>query len=139
MSLDLAIRQAPPQEAPRQPVRAAGPDRVAGAAPPTISPEVGPPNPRLRMDRDLGMVVIEFRDASGKVSTSLPSERELKAYRASVNYGAELPTGLKPLVSGMLPLVAPQPTEPRPAPKPSASLALAVQTNFVPQGLQRSA
>jgi len=139
MSLDLAIRQAPPQEAPRQPVRAAGPDRVAGAAPPTISPEVGPPNPRLRMDRDLGMVVIEFRDAAGKVSTSLPTERELQAYRASVNYGAELPSDLKPLKSGMMSFAAPQAMEPRLAPKPAASLALAVQTNFVPQGLQRSA
>ena len=139
MSLDLAIRQAPPQEALRQPVRAAGPDRVAGAAPPTISPEVGPPNPRLRMDRDLGMVVIEFRDAAGRVSTSLPSERELQAYRASVNYGAELPSDLKPLKQGMLSFAAPQAMEPRPAAKPAASLALAVQTNFVPQGLQRSA
>jgi hypothetical protein len=91
------------------------------------------------MDRDLGMVVIEFRDATGRVSTSLPSERELQAYRASVNYGAELPSDLKPLKSGMMSFGAPQAMESRPAPKPMASLALAVQTNFVPQGLQRSA
>jgi hypothetical protein len=91
------------------------------------------------MDRDLGMVVIEFRDAAGKVSTSLPSERELQAYRASVNYGAELPSSLKPLKSSMPSFAAPQAMEPPPAPKLSASLALAVQTNFVPQGLQRSA
>lgn len=102
MSLDLAIRQALPQEAPRQPIRAAGPDRVAGAAPPASVPEVGPPNPRLRIDRDLGMVVIEFRDATGNISNSLPSERELKAYRASVNYGAGLPDRLKPLNSAEL-------------------------------------
>ena len=139
MSHDLVIRQAPPQEAPRQPIRAAGPDRVAGAAPPAISPEVGPPNPRLRMDRDLGMVVIEFRDAAGRVSTSLPSEKELQAYRASVNYGAELPSTLKPLRSGMLSFAAPQAMEPRPTPRPASSLALSVQVSFLPEGLQRSA
>lgn len=139
MSHDLVIRQAPPQEAPRQPIRAAGPDRVAGAAPPAISPEVGPPNPRLRMDRDLGMVVIEFRDAAGRVSTSLPSEKELQAYRASVNYGAELPSTLKPLRSGMLSFAAPQAMELRPTPRPASSLALSVQVSFLPEGLQRSA
>jgi hypothetical protein len=139
MSLDLAIRQAPPQEVPRQPVRAAGPDRVAGAAPPAISPELGPPNPRLRMDRDLGMVVIEFRDAAGKVATSLPSERELQAYRASVNYGADLPMFLSPIRKPTIAFTPPKPSEQRPMPASFAPLAVAVQTNFAPEGLQRTA
>lgn len=94
MSLDLAIRQVAPQEAPRQSPRGAGPDRAAGSAPPAPPPELGPPNPRLRMDRDLGILVIEFRDAAGQVSVSVPTERELEAYRAAVVYGADLPSYL---------------------------------------------
>jgi hypothetical protein len=41
------------------------------------SPEVGPPNPRLRLDRDLGMVVIEFRDAAGRLAASVAARRLL--------------------------------------------------------------
>lgn len=93
---DLAIRPAPLQEAFRQPSRAAGPDRAPGSAPPAPSPELGPPNPRLRMDWDLGMVVIEFRDTSGQVSSSLPTPRELEAYRAAVMYGSYLPSYVSP-------------------------------------------
>jgi hypothetical protein len=92
MSLDLAIRQVAPQETLRQSPRGAGPDRTAGSAPPPPSPELGPPNPRLRMDHDLGIVVIEFRDAAGQVSVSVPTERELEAYRSAVVYGTELPS-----------------------------------------------
>lgn len=39
------------------------------------------PNPQLRLDPALGLVVIEFRDASGTVTTSIPSQRQLDAYR----------------------------------------------------------
>lgn len=39
------------------------------------------PNPQLRLDPALGLVVIEFRDASGTVTTSIPSQRQLNAYR----------------------------------------------------------
>jgi hypothetical protein len=42
-------------------------------------------------------VVIEFRDAAGRVSVSLPTEREIDAYRASIKFGAELPADLKGL------------------------------------------
>ncbi len=136
MSIDLVTRQVAPQEPPRQPVRAAGPDRVAGAAPPAPSPEVGPPNPRLRMDRDLGMVVIEFRDASGRISNSLPSERELRAYRASINYGADLPMFLSPISNAAVYFLPSKPTEQRPM---SMSFALAAQNNFAKEGLKLSA
>jgi hypothetical protein len=74
---------------------AAGADRPAGAAPPEPSPEIGPPNPRMRIDRDLGMVVIEFRDAVGRLRVSLPTPREIDAYRASVLFGADMPFGVK--------------------------------------------
>ena len=96
MSLDFAIRQTAVQDAPRQSPRAAGPDRVPGSAPPTPSPELGPANPRLRMDWDLGMVIIEFRDTTGQVSSSLPTPRELEAYRAAVKYGLSLPSDMGP-------------------------------------------
>jgi hypothetical protein len=49
----------------------------------------------MRIDRDLGMVVIEFRDAAGRVSVSLPTEREIDAYRASILFGAEVPSDVR--------------------------------------------
>jgi hypothetical protein len=50
----------------------------APAAPPA-SPPV--PNPRLRIEAALNLVVLEFRDGGGEVSLSIPSARELDAYR----------------------------------------------------------
>jgi hypothetical protein len=37
------------------------------------------------------MVVIEFRDATGRLAASLPTNREIEAYRAFVVFGADLP------------------------------------------------
>lgn len=57
--------------------------------PRTFSPE--PPttmalqpivNPSLRLDAALGLVVIEFRDDGGAITSSIPSQRQLEAYRA---------------------------------------------------------
>lgn len=46
------------------------------------------PNPTLRLDSGLGMVVIEFRDSSGEVVASLPTPREINAYRvAAITHG----------------------------------------------------
>ncbi len=42
----------------------------------------GLPNPSIRMDPALGIVVLEFRDQRGAVR-SIPTERELEAYRAA--------------------------------------------------------
>jgi len=39
------------------------------------------PNPQLRLDPALGLVVIEFRDANGIITTSIPTQRQLHAYR----------------------------------------------------------
>ena len=96
MTPDFAVRQAVTSDPPRQSPRAAGPDRVPGSTPAPPMPELGPPNPRMRMDRDLGMVVIEFRDTTGQVSVSLPTPRELEAYRAAVMYGSSLPSDMAP-------------------------------------------
>jgi len=37
-------------------------------------------NPALRLDPALGLVVIEFHDDSGRLSSSIPSQRQLQAY-----------------------------------------------------------
>jgi hypothetical protein len=44
---------------------------------------VGPPlpNPTLRLDAGLGIVVIEFRNSAGEVASTIPTERQLEAYR----------------------------------------------------------
>ncbi|HEY4252814.1 MAG TPA: hypothetical protein VGM87_16505 [Roseomonas sp.] len=60
------------------------------------------PNPRLRLDSGLGMVVIEFLDAAGEVENSLPTKREIAAYRAAAIADQPLPSelglpGLPPL------------------------------------------
>lgn len=47
---------------------------------PSRPPEVYA-NPSLRLDAGLGMVVIEFRDGSGNIASSIPTERQLEAYR----------------------------------------------------------
>ena len=91
----LSFPQSQPKDGLRPSSGSAGADRPAGAAPPVASQETGPANPRMRIDRDLGMVVIEFRDTAGRVSVSLPTEREIDAYRASIKFGAEMPADLK--------------------------------------------
>lgn len=52
------------------------PGEAAASAP-------GFPNPTLRLDAALGMVVIEFRDTSGSVKSSIPTQQQLDAYRAA--------------------------------------------------------
>lgn len=47
-------------------------------APPPSAPRV--PNPVLRLDPALGLVVLEFRNRAGELRT-IPNERELRAYR----------------------------------------------------------
>ena len=53
--------------------------------PPATAPPTAPPviiaNPTLRFDTATGLVVIEFRDQSGNVTTSIPTLRQLEAYR----------------------------------------------------------
>ena len=52
-----------------------------GDAPDRVAPEAGPPNPTIHIDGELGLVVIEFRDTSGAIASTIPSERQLEAYR----------------------------------------------------------
>ena len=46
-------------------------------------------NPTLRLDADAGLVVMEFRDDNGTVTT-IPNERQLAAYRAHQEASADL-------------------------------------------------
>jgi hypothetical protein len=117
MSLDVAIRQLPPKEpSVRSAPLGSGTD-VVGSVSGAGAPEVGPPSPRLRIDRDLGMVVIEFRDAAGRITASLPTNREIEAYRASILFGADLPSDVKSLrVEGDGPSAA-RPGIPAPPPQ----------------------
>ncbi len=40
------------------------------------------PNPTLRLDPGLAIVVIEFRDETGTVRSTIPTEQQLDAYRS---------------------------------------------------------
>ncbi len=61
----------------------ANPRAQAMAAPASQAPPPPPigPNPRLRLDPALGVVVMEFLDSAGQVARSAPSEAQLRAYR----------------------------------------------------------
>lgn len=121
MISQLNVAQTQIKDGLRPPAGAVGGDRTAGAVPPEPSPEIGPPNPRMRIDRDLGMVVIEFRDAVGRLSVSLPTPREIEAYRASILFGADMPFDMKALSAssgnpGAARPAIPLPPEPEPQP-----------------------
>ena len=83
-----------------QPLPSLAPSRPAGSA--TASPVAEPkhdagrsspgPNPALRIDPQLGIVVLEFSDAQGKTVSSLPTERVLAEYRRTGHAaGSEAP------------------------------------------------
>lgn len=40
-----------------------------------------PMNPSLNFDPSTGLVIMEFRDKAGEVSSSIPSKRQIDAYR----------------------------------------------------------
>ncbi|WP_211869177.1 hypothetical protein [Neoroseomonas terrae] len=67
-------------------------------------PVVATPNPRLRLDGSLGMVVLEFRGPDGEVANSFPSSRVIEAYRAAAISDTPMPIGVAPRLE---PLAAP--------------------------------
>jgi hypothetical protein len=93
MTPDLALRPLQLADPPRALARAAGPERDPGAAPPPAAAPVTP-NPRLRLDGSLGMVVIEFRDSVGDVANTIPTPRQIAAYRAAAKSDAPVPVGV---------------------------------------------
>src|SRR5262249_2872666 len=58
--------------------RAPATEPIAAQEPPAASPV---PNPSLRLNAALGLVVIEFRNDAGTVTSSIPSQRQLEAYQ----------------------------------------------------------
>ena len=70
---DLTVGRAagpPPQPEPAAP-RAASPPASSAAY----------PNPTMRLDPALGVVVIAFHDGHGAVTRSIPTQQQLDAYR----------------------------------------------------------
>jgi hypothetical protein len=84
VGLDPTFRQA----------EVAGPGAAASSTVPATVPEAsaGVPNPTLRLDPALGLVVIEFL-SKGAVTTSIPTQRELAAYQDGT---AQLPGSTPP-------------------------------------------
>lgn len=75
------------------PVGAARPPSHSGAVAGTTEAVAAStaPNPALRMDAELGLVVLEFRNSRGEAVATIPTSRELDAYRRAVRTGAPLP------------------------------------------------
>ena len=78
-----------------RPATAAGSAEAATtpAGPPVLS--AAAPNPRLSLDHATGLVVMEFRSSDGETE-SLPTSRELTAYKRAVLSGGERPAGMGP-------------------------------------------
>jgi hypothetical protein len=94
MAQDLTVRASSPA------TLAAIGERARAATPPERPPQTVAvavaPNPRLRIDGELGMIVIEFRDSAGEVAQSYPNPKEIEAYRVqamAVSNGDIAPSG----------------------------------------------
>jgi hypothetical protein len=61
------------------------------ASEPTTAPAPWYPNPSLHIDPALGIVIIEFHDKPGEVSSSIPTARQLAAYRSAFGQTAAPP------------------------------------------------
>jgi hypothetical protein len=81
MSNDITVQAIGSAQTGSEPVADARP--TAALAPPQAraAPSTAYTNPSLRLDPALGLVVIEFRNAAGVVTTSVPSQQQLAAYQ----------------------------------------------------------
>lgn len=111
MNADLASSIRPVAE-PARAARAVVAAAASDAAVPAVAPVT--PNPRLRLDAPLGMVVIEFRDAGGDVANTIPTPRQIAAYRAAVVSDAPVPVGIR---ERQAPTPAAEPAPAAPAPR----------------------
>ena len=70
---------------------------TASEAPPQARSAVPPKpiiNPTLRLEPSLGLVVIEFHNDTGSITTSIPSQRQIEAYqRWDVTHFGPTPLG----------------------------------------------
>lgn len=98
MPTDLSIRAvdgiAGAREHPGEPYSVA----ISPTPPPTpVAPAPPAPNPVLRLDPALGLVVMEFRDGAGNVTTSVPTLRQIEAYRTWTKSPAPDTAGTAPI------------------------------------------
>ena len=108
---DLVLRAVSAAEPARGALRATAQETATPTLPAITAPAM--PNPRLRLDGRLGMVVLEFRGTAGEVANSIPSPREIAAYRAAAISDAPVPIGVQPRAA------AATTTEPAPAETPA--------------------
>lgn len=95
MPTDLVLRTVSTAEPARPAPRATAQPAAAPALPAPSAPAT--PNPRLRLDGSLGMVVLEFRGTGGEVANTIPSPRAIAAYRAAAISDAPVPIGVRPM------------------------------------------
>lgn len=60
-------------------------------AEPVVTPATLYPNPSFHIDPALGLVVMEFRNEAGAVSSSIPTVQQLDAYRRAAGNAAASP------------------------------------------------
>lgn len=80
MPNDLTIKPVQAKRSSDDPPKTREPNHAD--ATPAAKPSRSYVNPTLRLDAALGLVVIEFRDDSGKLTASIPSQRQIEAYRS---------------------------------------------------------
>jgi len=86
MPNDLTISGAATSVAPPDRIRSNQPGPAASFEPKTPGPP--PPSPTLRFDASLGILVIEFHNDAGQVANTIPTQRQLDAYRSRAESGA---------------------------------------------------
>jgi hypothetical protein len=87
MIRDVAALPPPPPARPEPAVASAArpaPEQAGGSG-------VSIRNPHLRIEAALSLVVLEFRDAAGEVRTTIPTPREIAAYRTAAPEAAPAP------------------------------------------------
>ncbi|WP_206930560.1 hypothetical protein [Roseococcus thiosulfatophilus] len=101
-------------------------DGTPGGARQDGAPPIAP-NPSLRIEPTLGVVVFEVRDGAGEVTRSVPTERELRAYRTAALRGEDAPD-IAARATG-----APDQTRSPPGGSPSSASALDVPAEGAPK------
>jgi hypothetical protein len=88
MPNDLSIQAAAPVNTGRGPAMPIMPaatvasvEQIAPSAMPSSSPTPASPNPTLTLNAALGLVVIEFRNAAGSVTSQIPTVQQIQAYQ----------------------------------------------------------
>ncbi len=94
MPTDLILRHISTSESARTAPRMSMPAAEVADVPAVLAPVT--PNPRLRLDGTLGMVVLEFRGTGGDVAHTIPTPRAIAAYRAAAMTDAPMPIGVAP-------------------------------------------